>query len=84
MAKRVKDYTFKTIRSRLNFNEDWLDGKVWELDESDLGKFGEAGAKGKISTLRSAVGLYETYGCYAEADETNTKIMFQAFERPKK
>lgn len=84
MAKRVKDYEFKNTRTRMAFDEAWLDGKVWELDESDLGKFGTAGAKGKVSTIRSAVAAYEGYGCFAEPNETNTAVMFQAFEKPKK
>lgn len=84
MAKKIKNYEFKTTRSRLTFDEAWLDGNVWELDESDLGKFSASGAKGKVPVLRYAVASYEGYGCLAEANEANTSVMFQAFVKPKK
>lgn len=82
VAKPVKNYVFKNSKTKLNWDDAWLDGQVWELTEKDFGPVTESGAKGKINTLRKAVAAFEgSYTCRVEADETNTKLYVQVFTK---
>ena len=79
--KKLKKFDFGTGRPRIAYNEQWLDGEIYELDETDLGPYPQTGPAGKLQALRKWALPYG-YGLQGKPNTDNTALVIKAYPRP--